>query len=447
MTSMMQGELLQSAVGGKRRIAVIGSGISGMAAAWYLSQQGGVELQVYEAAARLGGHTATIQVDHDGEQLAIDTGFIVFNDRTYPNFIALLDTLGIASRDTRMSFSVSDAASGIEYAGSNLDTVFAQRRNLLSPRFLRMVRDILRFNREVEQHVQADSALGEATLGAYLQRFGYSREFRDWYLIPMGAAIWSSDDTTMERFPLAFFVRFFRNHGLLDLRNRPQWRVIEGGSNRYIPALTAPYRERILLDTPVLGVRRHVLHEGREQVCIQSKHGAAYFDEVVFACHSDQALALLHDATPEERRLLGAIPYTRNEVVLHRDERLLPRNRRTWSSWNVSLGRDPGELPALTYNMNILQGLHSKHTWCVSLNQTSRIDPARIAGVYHYDHPLFTLEGIAAQEGLQQRNGTDNTWFCGAWLRNGFHEDGVHSALQVANGIAARAPQAVLLDA
>lgn len=430
---------------GKRRIAVIGTGISGMAAAWYLSQQDAVELQVYEAATRLGGHTATIDVELDGERLAIDTGFIVFNDRTYPNFIALLDTLGMASRATPMSFSVSDAASGVEYAGSNLDALFAQRRNLLSPRFLRMVRDILRFNREVEQHLQHEPELGEATLGSYLQRFGYSREFREWYLLPMGAAIWSSDDTTMERFPLHFFVRFFRNHGLLDLRNRPQWRVLDGGSRSYIPALTAPYRDRILLDTPVLGVRRRVLHEGREQVCVLSKHGAAYFDDVVFACHSDQALALLQDATADERQLLSAIPYTRNEVVLHHDERLLPHNRRTWSSWNVSLGRGNKGLPALTYNMNILQGLHSKRTWCVSLNQTAQIDPSRIIGVYHYDHPLFTLEGMAAQEQLQQRNGAHHTWFCGAWLRNGFHEDGVYSALQVARGIAAAAPQALSL--
>jgi len=426
---------------GKRRIAIVGSGISGMAAAWYLSQQPDVELQLYEAGSRLGGHTATIDVEHDGEQLAIDTGFIVFNDRTYPNFIALLDALGIASRDTQMSFSVSDAKSGVEYAGSNLDSLFAQRRNLFSPRFLRMVRDILRFNREVEAHLQQEPALGAATLGDYLQRFSYSHEFMQWYLIPMGAAIWSTDDSSMARFPLQFFVRFFRNHGLLDLRNRPQWRVIEGGSRSYIPALTAPYRDRILLDTPVLGVRRHVQHEGREQVSVASKRGVEYFDELVLACHSDQALALLDDATADERHLLGAIPYTRNEVVLHHDERMLPRNRRTWSSWNVSLGRDSGALPALTYNMNILQGLQSKRTWCVSLNQTSRIDPSRIVGMYHYEHPLFSLNGMAAQLQLQQHNGTHNTWFCGAWLRNGFHEDGVHSALQVANGIAARSPQ------
>jgi len=422
---------------GKRRVAIIGGGISGMAAAWYLSQQADVAVQLYEADTRLGGHTATMEVDHEGEQLAIDTGFIVFNDRTYPHFIALLDALGVASRDTSMTFSVSDAHSGIEYAGSNLNTLFAQRRNLVSPRFLRMVRDILRFNREVEQHLAQDSALGSATLGDYLRRFGYGKEFMQWYLIPMGAAIWSSDDSTMEAFPLQFFVRFFRNHGLLDLHNRPQWKVIEGGSKSYIPALTAPYREQILLNTPVLDVRRRVLHEGREQVGVRSAHGEAFFDEVVFACHSDQALSLLDDASAQERGLLGAIPYTRNDVVQHHDERVLPRNRLTWSSWNASLGRTDSPLPALTYNMNILQGLQSRKTWCVSLNQTAQIDPACIKGEYSYAHPVFTLEGIAAQQQLLANNGNAHTWFCGAWLRNGFHEDGVHTALLVARGIGA----------
>lgn len=419
-----------------RRVAIIGGGISGMAAAWYLSQQPDVSLELYEADACVGGHTATIQVEHDGESLAIDTGFIVFNDRTYPNFIALLDALGVGSRDTAMSFSVSDAVSGVEYAGTNLNTLFAQRGNLLSPRFLRMVRDILRFNGQVEQHLAQDPALGELTLREYLQRYGYSREFMQWYLLPMGAAIWSADDAGMDAFPLQFFVRFFRNHGLLDLQNRPQWKVIEGGSRAYIPALTAPYREHVLTGTPVLGVRRGVLHEGRTQVCVHSARGEAFYDEVVFACHSDQALALLGDASPRERALLGAIPYSRNEVVLHRDVRVLPRNRRTWSSWNVSLGNRESALPALSYNMNILQHLPSRHTWCVSLNQTSRIDPALIHGVYHYAHPVFTLAGVAAQQQLLETNGSEHTWFCGAWLRNGFHEDGVHTALAVARGIA-----------
>jgi predicted NAD/FAD-binding protein len=428
-----------------RRIAVIGSGISGMTAAYSLSKDPVNEVHVYEAGTRLGGHTATIDVRHDGEQLAIDTGFIVFNDRTYPHFIALLDELGIASKATPMSFSVSDAVSGIEYAGSNLNSLFAQRRNLFSPRFLRMVRDILRFNKEVETHLQANPALGAETLGAYLKRFGYSREFIAWYLLPMGAAIWSSDQVTMEAFPLEFFVRFFRNHGLLDLHNRPQWRVIEGGSRTYIEPLMASCRERIYLDTPVKTVTRRVWVRGKPQVCLSSARGNEFFDEVVFACHSDQALRLLADPTPAERQILGAIPYMRNEVALHHDHSLLPHLRRTWSSWNVSLGRSDAALPALTYNMNILQGLQSRHTWCVTLNQTHLVAPDKIVGIYHYDHPLFTLEGIAAQQRHAEISGLAGTWYCGAWWRNGFHEDGVFSALRVAEALAAQPVPALAL--
>lgn len=427
------------------RVAVVGSGISGMAVAHYLSQVPAMEVHVYEAAARLGGHTATIDVEHDGERLAIDTGFIVFNDRTYPNFIALMDELGLASKPTRMSFSVTDGTTGLEYAGSNLDGLFAQRRNLASPAFWRMLRDILRFNREAELHLQQDPALTSASLGEYLQRYRYSREFREWYLVPMGAAIWSSDDATMAAFPLQFFLRFFRNHGLLDLRNRPQWRVIEGGSRNYIEPLTAAFRDRIYLATPVHAVTRRVWVRGRQQVCIESARGKEFFDHVVLACHSDQALALLSDPTPAEREVLGAIPYIRNEVVLHRDTRLLPRSRRAWSSWNVNLGAGGGELPALTYNMNILQGLESRHTWCVTLNQTARIDPALVHGIYHYDHPLFTLDGIAAQARHGEISGQHGTWYCGAWWRNGFHEDGVYSARRVANALAASAVQPMAL--
>jgi uncharacterized protein len=429
----------------RRKIAVIGSGISGMAAAWYLSKDPSCEVHVFEAAPRLGGHTATVDVDVDGEKLAIDTGFIVFNDRTYPNFIALLDELGVASQPTDMSFSVSDAASGIEYAGSNLNALFAQRRNLCSLRFLRMVRDIGRFNGQVEADLLREPTLSTTTLGDYLRRFGYSHEFSQWYLLPMGAAIWSSNQHTMEAFPLGFFVRFFRNHGLLALRNRPQWRVIKGGSRTYIPALTAPYRERVYLDTPVTGVTRKVWVRGRQQVCVSSKRGQEFFDDVVFACHSDQALRLLADPHPAECEILGAIPYTRNEVVLHHDASLLPHSRRAWSSWNVSLGRSEHSLPALTYNMNILQGLDSSKTWCVTLNQSSMIDPSAIVGVYHYEHPLFTLEGIAAQQRHAEINGHNNTWYCGAWWRNGFHEDGVVSALRIANSLLAQSTPALAM--
>jgi predicted NAD/FAD-binding protein len=419
------------------KIAVIGSGVAGMAAAHYLHQSHDVHL--YEADSRLGGHTATIAVQDGDEQLDIDTGFIVFNDWTYPNFIELLASLGVASQPSSMSFSVSDAVSGLEYAGSNLNTLFAQRRNLLSPRFLRLLRDILRFNRRVEADLASKPALADCTLGDYLQRYGYSREFRQWYLIPMGAAIWSSDDSTMEQFPLQFFVRFFRNHGLLNLRHRPQWRVIRGGSRNYIGPLTAGYAHNIRLATPVQAVQRGVQVDGRTQVAVHAERGTDYFDQVILACHSDQCLRLLADASAAEQSVLGAIPYTRNEVVLHHDTSLLPRNRRTWSSWNVGLGYGDGSRPTLTYNMNILQSLKSRKTWCVTLNQTAAIDPRMIRGVYHYEHPLFTVAGVAAQQRWQEVNGVNATWFCGAWWRNGFHEDAVWSAKRVATALAAAA--------
>ena len=253
------------------KIAVIGSGIAGMAAAHYLSDDH--EVHLYESSLRLGGHTATLDVqDADGTPLAIDTGFIVFNDRTYPRFIALLDKLGIASRPTRMSFSVSDALTGLEYAGSSLDTLFAQRRTVVSPRFWRLVRDILRFNREVESDIESDPELAGGTLGHYLRVYRYSREFRDYYLVPMGAAIWSSNHEIIEGFQLAFFVHFFRNHGLLQLKDRPQWRTIEGGSRSYIEPLVAPYRDNVRLGTPVRQVRRNVWHEGKRQVCVTTRH-------------------------------------------------------------------------------------------------------------------------------------------------------------------------------
>lgn len=417
------------------KIAVIGAGISGLTAAWKLAPEH--DVHVYEAGAQPGGHTATVDVHYRDEHHAIDTGFIVHNDRTYPQFIALLDRLGIATRPAPMSFSVSDALSGVEYAGTSLNTLFAQRRNLASPRFLRMVRDILRFNREVEAHVASEPALADATLGDYLRQFHYSDAFRDWYLVPMGAAIWSSNTRTMMQFPLQFFVRFFRNHGLLDLRNRPQWRVIEGGSRAYLAPLTAPFRDQLYLNTPVQEIWR-VPVPGGMQVRIASARGTELFDAVILACHSDQALRMLGDVTPAERSVLAAIPYTRNDVVLHTDVALLPRNRRCWSSWNVQLGRVSAEQPALTYNMNILQGLRSEQTWCVSLNQTRLIQPEKVWGTYSYSHPVFTREGVRAQQRWSEINGVSSTWFCGAWWRNGFHEDGVWSALRVVDALRAR---------
>ncbi len=420
------------------KIAVIGGGISGMAAAHYLAGQH--EVHLFEAADRLGGHTATRDVRYAGETQTIDTGFIVFNDRTYPNFIALLDKLGVRSKPAEMSFSVSDAVSKLEYAGTNLNTLFAQRSNLWSPRFLRMVKDILRFNKEVEQHLDSQPLLAELTMGEYLRRFGYSREFSAYYLLPMGAAIWSSGMRDVEAMPLQFFVQFFRNHGLLDLRNRPQWRVIEGGSRNYIAPLTAALRGNIHLKSPVTSIRRQHVNAALPNVSVTSSRGHEFFDHVVLACHSDQALRVLADASDIERNMLQAIPWSRNEVVLHTDEKLLPTNRRCWSSWNVSLGKQNTDMAALSYNMNILQGLQSEHTWCVTLNETARIDPAKIVGTWHYDHPLFSRAGVDAQRQWNTINGNNGTWFCGAWWRNGFHEDGVWSALRVAEGINAQTP-------
>ncbi len=415
------------------KIAVIGSGISGLACAHYLHREH--DVHVLESADRIGGHTATVDVAMGGRRFAIDTGFIVYNDWTYPNFIALMDEMKVSSRPTEMSFSLSDRESGLEYAGSNLNTLFAQRKNLVSPSFIGMLRDIMRFNRESIEDLDEGRIDPGMTLGQYLQTRGYGRAFRDYYLVPMGAAIWSTDTPVMMDFPLQFFVRFFRNHGLLSVRNRPQWRVIEGGSREYLRPLTAGFARKIRTSTRIRAVRR--LLQG---VDIAFENGTSErFDKVVFACHSDQALALLDDASQAESEILGAIPYSASEVVLHTDTRLLPANRRAWSSWNY-LRRPGTDRPTLTYNMNILQGLDAPQTVCVTLHDTDAINPHQGLGHFNYSHPVVTLEGMSAQERWQEING-GNTWFCGAYWRNGFHEDGVHSALRVAQGIEREMPE------
>ncbi|MEM7692581.1 MAG: FAD-dependent oxidoreductase [Pseudomonadota bacterium] len=406
-------------------IAVIGSGISGLACAHYLSLAHHVS--VFEAGKRLGGHTATMDVRLGTRSFAIDTGFIVFNDWTYPNFIALMDELGISSKPTTMGFSVRDEDSGLEYAGTNLDALFAQRKNLLSPRFLRMVKDIVRFNKESLIDLESGTLSSDETLGSYLDRNGYSEAFKREYLIAMGSAIWSSDCVSMMEFPVQFFIRFFKNHGLLSVKNRPQWRVIEGGSREYLRPLCRRFEDRIHLDTPIKKIRRDaagvtLYYEDQEQ----------RFDQVVIATHSDQALRLLENPSTAEQEVLGALPYQSNDVVLHTDTRLLPENRKTWSSWNYRLGVS-NERAVLTYNMNILQGLTAPETFCVTLNDTESINPHRILGRFTYDHPVFSLQGMEAQGRWGEINGVDNTWYCGAYWHNGFHEDGVVSALRVAN--------------
>jgi len=416
------------------KIAVIGSGISGLSCAHYLSAQH--EVSVFEASRQIGGHTATVDVKLGTRRYAIDTGFIVFNDWTYPNFIALMDSLGVSSKPTSMGFSVRDETTGLEYSGTNINTLFAQRRNLLSWTFMTMVRDIMRFNRQSVADLDAGHVSDSQTLGEYLQANGYSEAFKRQYLTAMGSAIWSADCATILDFPLSFFLRFFRNHGLLSVNDRPQWRVIEGGSREYLRPLCQRFEQRIFTGCPVKRLQRQ-----RAQVVLELADGRQLpFDQVVLATHSNQALAMLDEPSPAERDILGALPYQANDVVLHTDTRLLPRNRKTWSSWNYSLGTGQ-ERAVVTYNMNILQGIEAPETFCVTLNNTAAINPVKILGRFSYDHPVFSVAGIAAQQRWQEINGQRNTWYCGAYWHNGFHEDGVVSALRVANAINGQAKQ------
>ena len=402
------------------RIAIIGSGIAGNVVAHGLHRNH--DITVFEAAGHIGGHTHTHAIELNGDRHAIDTGFIVFNDWTYPNFIALLTELGVESQASAMSFSVRNEASGLEYSGTTLNTLFAQRRNLLRPSFHRMIRDILRFNREAPRLLEGGA---EIALGDYLREHAYSRQFVDNYLVPMGSAIWSTDPARMLAFPARYFVRFFHNHGMLSVDARPQWRAIRGGSARYVDKLVAPFRSRIRLNTPVDTVRRMP-----DRVMVKARGAEAErFDQVFFACHADQALRLLADATPLEREVLGAIPYQENEAVLHTDTALLPRARRAWAAWNYHVQREARARVALTYNMNILQSLESRETFCVTLNRSEAVDPAKVIKRLVYHHPLYTPAGVAAQQRQVEVNGAHRTYFCGAYWRFGFHEDGVVSAI------------------
>ena len=405
----------------RMKIAIIGSGIAGNVAALRLHREH--DITVYEAAGHVGGHSHTHTLNWDGRSVEVDTGFIVFNDRTYPTFVALLDELGVASQPTSMSFSVRNDAKNLEYNGTTVNSLFAQRRNLLRPSFLAMVRDILRFNRQAPRLlVHGD---GELPLGEMLQRRGYSRSFVDHYVIPMGAAIWSTNPHSMFDFPARFFVRFLMNHGMLTVNDRPQWRTVAGGSARYVEKLTAGFRDRIRLRTPVEWVRRQ---PGAVMIKALGQEAERY-DAVFMACHSDQALRLLADPTGSEREVLGAIPYQCNEAILHTDSRLMPRRRLAWACWNYhSLEDHEGPL-ALTYNMNMLQGLDLPQTLMVTLNRSDLIDPARVILRTTYHHPVFTPRSVAAQARQRELNGFHGTYYCGAWWRNGFHEDGVVSAI------------------
>ena len=403
------------------KIAIIGTGIAGNVAAYKLHREH--DITVYEAAGHIGGHTNTVDVFEIGRKISVDTGFIVFNDRTYPNFIQLLDDIGQASQESEMSFSVQAEDGSLEYSGSTLNTLFAQRSNLLRPSFHRMIRDILRFNDEALR--DADGLDLGQTLGDYLLENGYCREFVDHYLVPMAAAIWSAEPVSILDMPVRFLVRFFANHGLLQLRDRPVWRVIEGGSREYVHKLVAGHRDRVRLNSPVRAVRRV-----DDRVEISSEAGGReLYDYAFLACHSDQALRLLLDPTEAEREVLGAIRYQHNEAILHTDAALMPRRKRAWAAWNYHLPTDATRHVAVTYNMNILQSLQAKKQYLVTLNNDRHIDPAKIIKRVQYEHPVYSRDAVAAQQRQAEIN-VDRTFYCGAYWRNGFHEDGVFSALQ-----------------
>ncbi len=421
------------------KIAVIGAGISGLSAAWQLSRDGH-EVSLYEAGAYFGGHANTVDITLDGQRFGVDTGFLVFNHRTYPNLVRVFEELDVHTTASDMSFAVKmPIASGsgqrtLEWAGSNLGTVFAQKRNLLSPRFWRMLKDILRFNRETTQMALTPGAMEETPLGDFLDAHGYSDEFRYWYLLPMAGCIWSCPTEQMLAFPLATFVRFCHNHGLIQVNDRPQWHTVTGGSRNYVRKMLAPIANKYLL-TPVQAVTR-ISMGNLDQVQIVSSHGAQLYDQVVLATHSDQSLALLQDASDAERRVLSAVAYQPNRAVLHTDARCLPARRNAWSAWNYeSTGASEARV-CVHYLLNQLQPLPVKTPVIVSLNPIHEPDPATVLGEFDYAHPVFDSAAIAAQRELPALQGARNVWFAGAWTGYGFHEDGLKSGLSVAAAIA-----------
>ena len=402
------------------RIAIIGTGIAGNVASYHLNRQH--DITVFEANDYIGGHTHTHEISHNGLSYQVDTGFIVFNHKTYPNFINLLAELGVEQQLSTMSFGVRCEKTGLEYMGSSLNSLFAQRRNLLRPSFWKMIIEILRFNKEGRRLVVDD--IDDITLGEYLQRGNYSKGFIDYYLIPMAAAVWSADMQIMYQFPARYLIRFFQNHGLLNVNDRPDWFVIKGGSKTYAKALTEPFRDKVRLAAPVQSIRR-----ADDGVFLTSRFGEEKFDAVFIASHSDQALALLADPTETELEVLGAIKYQSNEELLHTDESVLPTSRRAWAAWNYHLlAGDQTRVP-VTYNMNILQGFDCPEQFCVTLNNSDAIDPSKVLKRIHYQHPIYTPKSVAAQARHAELN-KGRTFYCGAYWRYGFHEDGVVSALE-----------------
>ena len=407
------------------KIAIIGSGISGLTAAYLLNRKH--EITLFEKNNYIGGHTHTHEIEHDGKIWSVDSGFIVYNERTYPNFIKILGQLGVQRQITRMGFSVKSAHKNLEYAGHSLNSLFAQRSNLLRLSFYRMLSSMKRFNQQAREDLPQISK--NTTLGDYLKMNNYPDEFINNYIIPIGAAIWSTVPSKMMEIPAVFFIRFFENHGFLQILDRPKWWVIKGGSNQYVRKIITDFKDRVRLSTPVNKIKREgnivTIRHGKKQPLEEN------FDAVVLATHSDQSLKLLDKPTVKEKEILGALPYQKNDALLHYDDSILPKRRLAWSSWNYFLDNDIYEPIVLTYNMNILQGLNASRTFCVTLNNTDSIDENKIIKQLSYEHPLFTIEGIEAQKRKHEISGVNNTYYCGAYWRNGFHEDGVVSALDV----------------
>ena len=416
------------------RIAVVGSGIAGLGSALLLTRQGHA-VTLFEAAREPGGHAHTLDVTLDGRTFPVDIGFLVFNDRTYPRLTRLFDELGVASVPSDMSFSVRNDRAGLEWAGTTIGTLFAQPRNLLRPAYWRMIADIVRFNREATS-LQTGGRVWSVTLGEYLDAESYSQAFRDWYLVPMAAAIWSSPARDILDFPLPSFVRFCHNHGLLSIADRPLWRTVAGGSREYVARIVARLDD-VRVASPVKRVRR--LAAGVE--IDTAARSAERFDGVVLACHSDQALALLADPSHDEARLLAAVRYQPNRVILHTDTKLLPRSRRVWSSWNYLTAEDPrGERPvAVSYLINRLQPLPTTIPVIVTLNPPFEPDPRLVIAEHDYAHPLLDAKAVTAQRSIALLQGRRCTWYAGAWLGHGFHEDGLASAHAVAESVARHA--------
>jgi len=408
------------------RIAVVGSGIAGLGAAWLLSREH--EVVLFEREARLGGHTHTHRVQQGGRSYSVDSGFIVFNAQNYPLLTQLLGQLDVLSQPTTMSFSVQNARNSLEYNATDLDGMFCQRRNLVSPRFWGMVRDILRFYREAPALLALPG--DGPSLGDYLEENRYSRMFIEDHLVPMASALWSSPAQGIMGFPAKYLARFMDNHHMLQVQGRPPWRVVSGGSSSYIAALQKQWAVQVRLSSPVRKLRRDA-----DGVTVSTDTGEERFDQVVLACHSDQSLALLADPSAAETEVLGAIPYQANETVLHTDARLLPTRRKAWAAWSAYVPAEPGAACTVSYCMNLLQGLDSREPFVVTLNRSKDIDPAKVLARMRYHHPVYTHASVAAQARRAEINGGNRTWYAGAYWGFGFHEDGLRSGVDVANAL------------